>query len=578
MKFCYSCGNKLSGTEKFCPKCGQRLEHAVQPQAPAVSPVPETPAVSQVEESVQKGRNCSRHGVIFTDIKVLSELLGASRDVILKLFGQYTDAMADADIDYRLVDVSDYKFVSKGSGRKGERPSFHEDSPWWDYQHVLYDIICHEKEKSLPESNYLFIVGGHEVIPVPSINHYVKDDPRLPDKDIETDLLYAYPYGPHTQYALESTELYTQEMYFFTGRLPIPAGAGLDYLVNYLQNALNVRHGFPVRKIYAQCDPHWKELTAYLMSPYNKVGMLPDRSHISGHYSYGNVMLGPDITHQYIAAMMEKDTDMIFLNLHGSDDPDDPDYSGQYPPQQERFATIFPVSAMSIPEGYNVFVTEACFGGRFIGYDVMHSMIQAGLAHKTVIGVASSRVAFGGSHPPGGNADTLCGMFAAYLLSGYPAGDAMVMARSSFFGEDGMLSPHNAATLAEFNLFGDPCLRAIGVYEKDSKMKAPVSRNVAPKDFPCGYEEQSIKSAAKERSLLDMVRGAVDANVKAISDSIGKELYSKYGLPPREPETIKKLRYRNGKERMVFTYNTKSASWVVTATPDGKIESVMSSK
>lgn len=285
MKFCYSCGNKLSGTEKFCPKCGQRLEHAVQPQAPAVSPVPEAQAVSFVDEPVQKGRNCSRHGIIFTDITVLSELLGADRDVIVKLFGQYSDAMADADIDYRLVDVSDYRFVSRGAGRKGERPSFHEDSPWWDYQHVLYDIICHEKEKSLPESNYLFIVGGHEVIPVPSINHYVKDDPRLPDKDIETDLLYAYPYGPHTQYALESTELYTQEMYFFTGRLPIPQGAGLDYLVNYLQNALNVRHGFPVRKIYAQCDPHWKELTAYLMSPYNKVGMLPDRSHVSGHYS-----------------------------------------------------------------------------------------------------------------------------------------------------------------------------------------------------------------------------------------------------------------------------------------------------
>ena len=73
-----------------------------------------------------------------------------------------------------------------------------------------------------------------------------------------------------------------------------------------------------------------------------------------------------------------------------------------------------------------------------------------------------------------------------------------------------------------------------------------------------------------------MVRNAVDANVQAISDTIGKELYEKYGLPPREPQTIKRVRYANGQERLMFSYSedhgvsgqSVKTLWRVTATTD----------
>jgi hypothetical protein len=109
---------------------------------------------------------------------------------------------------------------------------------------------------------------------------------------------------------------------------------------------------------------------------------------------------------------------------------------------------------------------------------------------------------------------------------------------------------------------------------------------VAPADFPIGYDSKVIKGASKKQSLLDMVRNAVDANVQAISDTIGKELYQKYGLPPREPQTVKRVRYANGQERLMFSYSEDNGVsgqsvktlWRVTASTDGKIESVLTSK
>ena len=568
MKFCYNCGSALSGTEKFCGQCGARIEHK--------TPEPAVPA--------HKSRNCSRHGLIFTNLSLLSEKLRTESRDLVRIFDNYAEDMSFADIDYRLIDASDYAFVSKNAGRKGERVSLTKGCTWIDYQHILYDVICYEKENGLPESNYLFIIGGHDIVPVPAINHYMNDE-SFSDKDIETDLLYAYPYGPHTQAALETQQLYRQEMYFLTGRLPIPTDATAAYLTNYLRNAVSVRGGLPVSKIYAQCDPHWKELTAHLVAPYAKIGLLPDRGNISGKFCYGNVMLGPEITSEYIASVMEEDTDVIFLNLHGSDSPSTSSYVGEYPPKTRKYYEIFPTSAMRIPERCNIFIAEACYGGRFIGHDTLHSMIQSGLSHKTVIGLASSRIAFGTSAPPASSADVICSIFLYALMQGCSAGEAMVVARKAFFGEDGMLSDTGATTLAEFNLFGDPCLKA-SLARSTGKSIPEVDMKIAPDDFPIGYDSKVIKGTSEHRSLLERVRSAVDANIQAISSVIGKELYENYGLTPREPQTIKHVRYANGQERLQFTYTenmetggkAETSYWRVTTSKEGKIESVLTSK
>ena len=580
MKFCYNCGTALSGTEKFCGKCGARIEHKVQAQVQVQHPVQEMVQ----DDAEQKARKCSRRGVLFTNIELLASELRCRKTQLTDLLKVYVNVMTDGDISYKVVDASDYKFVSKGAGRKNECVSLGSANTWIDYQHILYDIICYEKENGLPESNYLFIIGGHNIVPVSAINHYI-DEEDFSDTDIETDILYSYPYGPHTQAALESQQLYKQEMYFLVGRLPVPEEADISYLIHYFENVQTVLKGIPITKVYAQCDPHWKNLTAHLMAPFNEAGMLPDRGNISGRFCYGNVMLGPDVTSEHIASVMDRDTDLIYLNLHGSSHPRMSGYSGERPPQTHQYVEIFPTSAMRIPNRPNVFVAEACYGGRFIGYDEVDSMIQAGLSHMTVLGLASSRIAFGTSHPPGSSADVLCSHFVMSLMQGYSAGEAMVLARKAFFGSDGMLTDIGATTLAEFNLFGDPSLH-VGLAGPSLKAAVAFDRKVAPADFPIGYDAKVIKSSSSKQSLLDRVRGAVDANIKAMSDAIGKELYEQYGLPPREPQTVKRVKFANGQERMMFSYSDKSNNpdssvttlWRVTASTDGKIESVLTSK
>ena len=89
---------------------------------------------------------------------------------------------------------------------------------------------------------------------------------------------------------------------------------------------------------------------------------------------------------------------------------------------------------------------------------------------------------------------------------------------------------------------------------------------------------ETVKGATGQQSLLDSIRGAVDKNLMDISRRIGKALYEQYGLPPREPQTIRRLKYKNGKQRLVYTYDNNGSSWVVTSTPEGNIESVMTSK
>ena len=123
MKFCYNCGTALSGTEKFCGKCGARIEHKVQ---------------EQVTVQEQKARKCSRHGVIFTNLDFLASELRCTRKQLSDLLKVYVDMMTDADISYKVVDASDYKFVSKGAGRKSEKVSLGAGKTWIDYQHILW--------------------------------------------------------------------------------------------------------------------------------------------------------------------------------------------------------------------------------------------------------------------------------------------------------------------------------------------------------------------------------------------------------------------------------------------------------
>lgn len=99
-----------------------------------------------------------------------------------------------------------------------------------------------------------------------------------------------------------------------------------------------------------------------------------------------------------------------------------------------------------------------------------------------------------------------------------------------------------------------------------------------------GCTIEKIKTEKGNGSILEQVRGAVNANIQQIHDiRYGQHLYASYGIKPRPVEKILKIKYSNGQEEMKFNYDLTSerqipTRFVVTTNSDGKIKSVYTTR
>ena len=122
------------------------------------------------------------------------------------------------------------------------------------------DVLGDFNEKITKESGqapeYLFIIGGDDTIPMPCIKHYIRNDKH--DDTIDTDLLYAYPYGEKVLPLFENMEIFKYDQQFFIGRLPFGNDASIEDLYNYLYRDLEQTLGVALEEAYGQCDPNWK--------------------------------------------------------------------------------------------------------------------------------------------------------------------------------------------------------------------------------------------------------------------------------------------------------------------------------
>ncbi|MFR7812228.1 MAG: hypothetical protein ACLU4N_25005 [Butyricimonas faecihominis] len=98
-----------------------------------------------------------------------------------------------------------------------------------------------------------YFIGSNDIIPMPCIRHYISDDAN--DDSIDTDILYAYPYGKEMLALLENQEAFTYDQLFFVGRLPLGEDASFEDLRDYLERDVNYSLGFPMNEAYGQCDP-----------------------------------------------------------------------------------------------------------------------------------------------------------------------------------------------------------------------------------------------------------------------------------------------------------------------------------
>lgn len=228
----------------------------------------------------------------------------------------------------------------------------------------------------------------------------------------------------------------------------------------------------------------------------------------------------------------------------------------------------------------NIFCTLACYGGRHIGYNKKESMLLSAISHQTMVYVGSSRVAWGGVDCPHiklSNSDILTLNFNEHMLAGCTSGEALFAAKIQVF-KSHKGGTHELLTIIEFNLYGDPMMR-IGSAQGGSKgagLKAMVGAQETV--TPVRSEVLMNKSVGQEQSLLDRLRGAVDQNIMAISQTIAKNLYAQYNIPAREPKIMVRKCYEDGRQELETTYDIDRQQAHVVSDEQGNIQQVSTTK
>ena len=406
-------------------------------------------------------------------------------------------------------------------------------SPWYEYADLLLDQHKAEVKAKQPETDYLFIVGGNEIVPMPRLPHWDKDNPDAHDKDYDTDFLYAYPYGKEMEEKMWSTRIFTYDALFYTGRLPLVSGdEGLQDLINYFNRDLENSLGIRTSTMYAQTDPNWKGVTAKIVTPLLSKLSIADYPHDvpSDGDGFGFMILSPAITLETddprysSVSWFNTNAQYVFINMHGSDALKYPFYGGNTLGSNNDFYWGLAPYMFTNMKHPNVVFAQPCYGARFIGYPKDKSMILTALSHKTLIYVGSSRVALGNPkgncsleqvpNIPLGWSDITGYVFNDLMMKGYTAGEAFFQARCETY-RNGFKSWEEALTIGEFNLYGDPtlfCDIADGS-KATSKISKAALTNETKGVFITGTETMMQKSANKPQSMLEQLRQQVNQNL-----------------------------------------------------------------
>ena len=576
--FCPECGNRIEDQNiHFCPECGARIEQESNTEKKApVKPHPQ---------------GMSMHGLIFTNLGLLAEKTGTDEQSLMAIFDAFIRQKREYGISYKLVDAGNYTYRKSGFWGNSKKVHLKITSPLWDYMDILMDVHNGEQAAGDEISQYLFIIGGSDIIPMPCIHHYIPNDSN--DDSIDTDMLYAYPYGKEMITLLENQEAFTYDQLFFVGRLPLGEDASLEDLCGYLERNIDYSNGFPMNEAYGQCDPHWKKVSSYVANDLLNGNYFRDLSrYLSPDHYYNRLLLSPMVVEGNLQQVFHTNASLYYFNLHGGEGLESRGYAGVMLNKEEYGAlpAIEPEHMMTCEEP-NIVISEACYGGRFIGLDQHHSMMLASLFTNTLAFVGSSRVAWGAvddaSSPQSGvsvsYADIIAGYFISAILQGYTVAEALFIARSAVLQGTVPGDPHAALTVVEFNLFGDPMTTMNVRTNLKSGNKITSKTTLVDPNTKIGCTIEKIKTEKENGSILEQVRGAVNANIQQIHATIGQHLYASYGIKPRPMEEVLKIKYSNGQEEMKFNYDLTSerqipARFVVTTSSDGKIKSVYTTR
>lgn len=532
------------------------------------------PSTGLQRNTIDGFSSLSGSGIILTDTCALASKFGVPKDYILSTIISFIDCSKEVGHDWKLLDM----------GAWDNQQYIRRDNSWFSYHKCLYDY-CESHHFSTDISTSLLIIGGNDVIAVPKKVFEVD----LHDFHAEIDLWYCFPSSVEvvdelTHYLnlckhYEANTLYEHLVSyarFNVSRIPCPDGnlsgiKSFDSTIGaYLDKVLATSGYADIRNVCLTSAGEFRT-ASYVMS----YGLPLITSREPSDFSSNGVYLVPPINvvkEQSISVPLYgyvndlKCADCLFFNCHGSDRTSESGYYG-FEGGRGRH-TAFDTHLPQHDYGNTLFLSCACWGGRYLHYSFDESILLKTLFDSsTLVFAGSSTVALGGL----GNAafsENLLRVYIDYLLKGYCAGEAFLRAKLAylalFVNVDGDMD-FLRLTISEFNLFGDPMLRfrVIGEWHL----------------FPSLDTNQGLKSAGKKvcsvdeiESIVDVVytsiRNAVDASFEDIAILLGRQIAEDYSLSEVKLNDIRK-RTIHGQEdgfKFIYSYNCGREGFVVAIT------------
>ena len=534
-RFCYNCGNPIESDDQF--------SFLQSTSFGSNNPIKPSGLISAQGKSAF-GSSLNSSGIIFTNLNALSNRLKCNMEDVESIILNYISQIEECGHQYVLLD----------SGNNNYR-DINSENGWQSHVELLKEFHYDNSQ-----AEYLFIIGGHDVIPMAII----ENEPRCykDDYEIDTDMPYTYLLNNNFEDMLWSGDIFKKDIHLYCGRLPIPSNLQIDNLDAYLYNSRNViSDGIDADNCFGMIAKSWESASSKIINkiPINK------KLHTSPEHNLSSAM---DI--------FNTSADIYYFNLHGSDSPGSPEFFG------DKSAVISPIY-LGDAENLNFLVTEACYGAKFIDYEINECMLLTTLFNKTVAYVGSSKVAFGASSENISSADVVAKSYLENILSGETCGRAMAIARIDVF--EACPADHydyGTTSAVEFNLFGDPLCSINSNTKRKTfpsaakKIRTKSLNNTRP-------EKKEIKVDSIEKGILNDVRNLVNQEVFKLREIINRDLYIKFDIDPRSLSTIFEIKGKYGETTYNYNYMKEAVTgkkqiYSVFADRTGKIKSIIQSK
>jgi hypothetical protein len=575
MSFCTSCGFHLSEDilqGNFCPECGSLLEKEegqIINQSSAKSPPPlpdvqhnkekssfskpKLPPVPGRSDSLSKETEIDEkrydvfengyrsYGIIFTDTRRIAKKCRSTSNDIYNIIKKYTQRLKKHGHQYIIYDIDSTRY---------------RQASWHTYVDELSNF--YNKQTLTPE--YLFIIGGDDVIPMAVFDCI--ETFEVPDFDYESDIPYSYLKSYELEDMIWDGSLYYEHVKLHVGRLPFGDDFEKSQLSNYFDKVIGaLETEFQINNCFSLSAEGWQDASETILNDLE----------ISNKF----IDFSPNVSLRDIDDIFDETSDILYFNLHGSESPEQPQFFGDWE------AAISPDQISRLVKN-NLILTEACYGAKFIGYNTSNSMLLNSIHNNTLAYIGSSRIAFGSNSSFLFSADIIAQSVLRALSKNLTMGQAISKARIAAVesSEDDIAFIDMAlATAIEFNLFGDPTIRSYN--KKSTYNESPLIK--ITKALPDKPEKSEIYNKASSQNILDAVRFAVDMEFDKISKIIQKQLYEKYELTT---DQLQKISYQKSsmKEEYLYVYKQKNKNFAqdklyyVNATKSGVIKKVITSK